>query len=1292
MIRHEATTRPPTTQRGKGVEFSVSLRSVAYLADHAVQDMVVLPGSFYVDLALSEHRKRYGTDPATVRNAVFQSPIILSHDDTHMTVSVTDRGSFVEYAFFERLATEAGSSVQPGPAARLEVHPQTKPHNPLNDSGSVESCQAAAQRVVDRRQFYDTLRANGNQYGNRFQRVTSLWQNQNRLLAEIAVPPRNTEREALSCRPLLLDAATQVLSAFIVEQGQTFILHSIERLDVADLPHPDRLWAHATWLPEADGQSTGSIGHVRVVDDAGAAYLELSGVRLTFLGRVDPAMRPSPPRLCIAATFTAEPVTDALKFWSDQFGTGIELAFAPYNQVFQQLLDPRSAFHQNTDGANVILLELAGWADHPFHGRRLSEARAQQCFGTRARHVLANGLEIAHLNQYETDYVYKEIFEDQAYLRHGIELRDGATVVDIGANIGLFSLFVGSRCVRPRILAFEPSPVVYDLLKANCDAYGSNVQVFNVGVAAAAGTATFTYYEKSSVFSGFHADPAEDEAAIHAVVRNILNSQTSTAPEDLDRYASELAGDRLLGKTYECRTTSVSDIIREHGLATIDLLKIDAEKSELDILAGIAEHDWPRIQQIVIEVHDRTGDKVRAVESQLIARGFRCAVHQEAPLAHSGLFTVAAIRGKRRRDGALVASRGNDKAAGHLERQVNDFCDALGSFMRHSKVPLLLGFCPASAAVRTDPALKASLEAAEERLATEVSQIADVHTIRSASLLARYQREDYADPHSHQLGHIPYTPEGYAAIGTALFRALFSLKQSPYKVIVLDCDNTLWKGVCGEDGPLGVEVTPPYKALQEFMVGQAGAGRLLCLCSKNNENDVAEVFNQRTDMVLREEHFVSRRINWSSKSDNLRSLARELNLGLDSFIFVDDNPVECNEVESNCPGVLTLQLPKDADAIPAFLDNIWAFDCARATDADRDRVSMYRQNIERDKSRSRLSLNDFIEGLDLRVAVSEPAAGDLARVSQLTFRTNQFNFTTIRRSEVEVRDFLARDAAAGLVVRVSDRFGDYGLVGVVLYESLTDRYRIDTFLLSCRVLGKGVEHAIVAAIGQRAAAERKPMVEFVLTPSAKNAPAIEFLRSIAHLRREVAAASWMFAAEDLAKLQFLPNDTPIEAPSTDGTTAKPIVPRAATSRPRLSARMQRLGAELAAIEGVARAIEEHRLHANPPRSEGVAAAGTLEMAIAAIWQRALGVSRIGVNENFFEAGGTSLSAVQVIAAIKKELNRDLSIVHLFECPTVSLLAAKLGAAPGTPLRDAAIGAAALRGQQRRYPAMRRKTS
>ena len=297
--------------------------------------------------------------------------------------------------------------------------------------------------------------------------------------------------------------------------------------------------------------------------------------------------------------------------------------------------------------------------------------------------------------------------------------------------------------------------------------------------------------------------------------------------------------------------------------------------------------------------------------------------------------------------------------------------------------------------------------------------------------------------------------------------------------------------------PWGVEVTAPYRTLQEFMIGQMNAGMLLCLCSKNNEKDALDVFDQRTDMPLKREHLVSWRINWNSKSENIKSLAKELNLGLDSFIFVDDNPVDCADVEINCPGVLTLQLPRNTESFSSFLNHIWAFDHTSSTKEDQDRTRMYQESAKRERYREQsFSLKDFIKGLQLRVEIGELTGDQLDRVSQLTFRTNQFNFTTIRRSKKEIKDFLKREHAKCLVVRVVDRFGDYGLVGVLMYEAEADRYKVDTFLLSCRVLGRGVEHALVSRLGQRAVKEGKRFVEFTYRPTEKNLPALEFITSI----------------------------------------------------------------------------------------------------------------------------------------------------------------------------------------------------
>ena len=185
-----------------------------------------------------------------------------------------------------------------------------------------------------------------------------------------------------------------------------------------------------------------------------------------------------------------------------------------------------------------------------------------------------------------------------------------AVVFDIGANIGLFSLFVLSRCAKPKIYAFEPAPIAHDLLQANLSAYStSSAQAFRLGVADKTKTAAFTFYEKSSVYSGFHSDEAEDREAIKAVVRNMLRGQAIDT-ESLESYVDELTADRLNRQTYECQLTSLSDIIRENGIETIDLLKVDAEKSELDIIRGIADEDWPKIQQIVLEIHDRTREAV----------------------------------------------------------------------------------------------------------------------------------------------------------------------------------------------------------------------------------------------------------------------------------------------------------------------------------------------------------------------------------------------------------------------------------------------------------------------------------------------------------------------------------------------------------------------------------------------------------------------------------------------------------------------------------------------------------
>jgi hypothetical protein len=287
----------------------------------------------------------------------------------------------------------------------------------------------------------------------------------------------------------------------------------------------------------------------------------------------------------------------------------------------------------------------------------------------------------------------------------------------------------------------------------------------------------------------------------------------------------------------------------------------------------------------------------------------------------------------------------------------------------------------------------------------------------------------------------------------------------------------------------------------------------------------------------------------------------------------------------------------------------------------------------------------------------------------------------VRRTEGELKE-LVRGGHACQVVRVTDRFGDYGLVGVVLYAARADRYQVDTLLLSCRVLGKGVEHAVLAWLGRRALGDGKRFVELGYRPTQKNAPVREFLHSLG--AREAGSPS--FEAERLARLEYDP----------DASAGAPQALAAPRERDidveDLSAPLQAIAERLNGIDRLAAAIEQYRLRREPPPSApDLEPAGTLHAALLAIWKKVLGRSRIGMNENFFDLGGTSLRAVQVVARIRQELNRNVSILSLFESPTVNLLAARLSAAPGAAEGAAAAGAAALRGQKRRN-VMKRKAA
>lgn len=581
-----------------------------------------------------------------------------------------------------------------------------------------------------------------------------------------------------------------------------------------------------------------------------------------------------------------------------------------------------------------------------------------------------------------------------------------------------------------------------------------------------------------------------------------------------------------------------------------------------------------------------------------------------------------------------------------LEENVRHFTEALGNAAPAFHSPAIVAVCPASPAFLADPERPAFLAGMEELLRTGIQDLPAVHLVTPAEIDALYPVADPHDPHGDKLGRIPYTPVYFAALGAMLARRIHALRTPPFKVVALDCDETLWAGICGEDGPQGVVMDPPRRALQEFMLARQREGMLLCLASKNNEEDVFETFRVHPEMPLRPEHFVAHRINWDSKAANLAAIADDLDLGLDSFIFVDDNPKECTEVQAGVPEVLALPLPADASVIPVFLKHVWAFDRLRVTAEDRGRTALYAAQAQRNRlERQASSLEEFMASLKLEVRIVPAAPSDLPRVSQLTHRTNQMNATTVRRSEAELeallrKDRLGRDregaVAECLVAHVADRFGSYGLTGVAIIETTPEAIVVDTFLLSCRALGRGVEHRMLAAIGELAIERGVARVDVPFKPSQRNRPARLFLESVGAAYKESRGGGlvFRFPAECAARVVYKPSPRPPRPASHHRADPHPNG-RSRIDYVRIATELRDPYRVVERIRAAAPARANFN-HTAAPRTE-------TERKLAAIWKELLNVGTIGIHDNFFDLGGHSLLAVQLLSRVRQAFGVELSL-------------------------------------------------
>ena len=599
---------------------------------------------------------------------------------------------------------------------------------------------------------------------------------------------------------------------------------------------------------------------------------------------------------------------------------------------------------------------------------------------------------------------------------------------------------------------------------------------------------------------------------------------------------------------------------------------------------------------------------------------------------------------------------GPDAACQVVSRIADELAAALERFVAAGNGSVLLSLFSPSERV---PALVAA--AIETASATLLARVAKQGRIRilSAAEIDRVASADRFDAKRDELAHIPFADAHFAAVALALVRRIHALQITAAKVLVLDCDNTMWRGVVGEDGVDGIVLSEPFLALQQFALEQQRKGVLICLASKNSEADVLDVMQQRKDMRLHLSDVVAHRINWLPKAANLRSLAEELNLGLDAFVFLDDNPMECARMRAELPQVVTLQVPAE-EAMVDWLSRIWNFDKSTITAEDAQRTRMYRENAARRSLESSVGdIGEFLAALNLQVEIQKPAEDEWPRISQLTQRTNQFNFTTRRRSEQELK-ILVTEGAEVLRVRVTDRFGDYGLVGVLVAQARDQAWEVDTFLLSCRVLGRGVEHAMLRGLGEAARERGLATVELRLISSARNEPAKAFADSVDRANCEAGSDGYVYRLPVAQALEIChrPGHDPaavLEAHQADERKgADKSAPEAAPVA--RWQRYERLASVLVSGESVVQQLGQQGRRARSMDTVAAVATSPIEAGLKALWEDVLSIDGIGVEDDYFALGGTSLQSVKLFSEVERRFGVQLRLTTILAAPTVRSLA------------------------------------
>ena len=341
------------------------------------------------------------------------------------------------------------------------------------------------------------------------------------------------------------------------------------------------------------------------------------------------------------------------------------------------------------------------------------------------------------------------------------------------------------------------------------------------------------------------------------------------------------------------------------------------------------------------------------------------------------------------------------------------------------------------------------------------------------------------------------------------------------KCLVLDLDNTLWGNIIGEDGIEGIKIGPypegrSFVEFQKVIKALSENGIILAINSKNNQKDAMKAINEHPHMILREKDFSCIKINWNDKISNMREIAKDLNIGLDSIVFFDDDPINRELLRMGIPEVNTIELPKDPSSYAQILRNLNDFNILKITKDDVQRKIMYAQEQNRQKLESSTeNLNEYLKKLDIKIKIKLDNEFSISRISQLILKTNQFNLTTKRYQEEEIKEFVEDKTMIVGCSEVDDKFGENGITNVFIIKTKSNEWIIDTFLLSCRIMGRGIEEGIIGKILEIAKNKGIEKITATFIPTEKNKPAENFLKNYGFEKEK---ENWIFLLKNEIKI------------------------------------------------------------------------------------------------------------------------------------------------------------------------------